>query len=280
MSETNTANPEMAELWNGPGARSWITAQALLDQAFRGFETLLATMAADAGARAVLDVGCGTGATTRAIASRIAPEGTAVGLDLSAPMIAHAERLAETEGSPARFLAGDAQTHAFPPDGFDLIVSRFGVMFFSDPVTAFQNLRRAAKPGAGLAMISWRSIEENPFMTVAERSAAPLLPDLPKRTGGGPGQFAFADQDYVHGILTDAGWTGVASERLDMVCAFPAAALDTYLSLMGPVGQMLAKSDEATRERVLSAIRAGFEEYIAGPDVQFTGACWLTRATA
>ena len=85
MSETNTANPEMAELWNGPGARSWITAQALLDQAFRGFETLLATMAVDAGARAVLDVGCGTGATTRAIASRIAPEGTAVGLDLSAP---------------------------------------------------------------------------------------------------------------------------------------------------------------------------------------------------
>jgi SAM-dependent methyltransferase len=279
MSDTNTANPQMAELWNGPGARSWITAQAVLDQAFHGFETLLVDMAAEAGAHAVLDVGCGTGATTRAIAGRITPEGTAFGLDLSAPMIAHAELLAEEESSPARFLAGDAQTHAFPPGEFDLIVSRFGVMFFSDPVAAFANLRRAAKPDAGLAMISWRSITENPFMTVAERAAAPLLPDLPKR-GGGPGQFAFADHDHVHSILDTAGWTDVSSEAIDMPCAFPAAALDTYLSLMGPVGQILAKSDDATREQVISAIRDGFSEYISGPDIQFTAACWMTRATA
>jgi SAM-dependent methyltransferase len=279
MSDSNTANPEMAELWNGPGARSWITAQALLDEAFRGFETLLADMAADAGARSVLDVGCGTGATTRAIAGRIAAEGSALGLDLSAPMIEHAEKLAEQEGSPARFLAGDAQTHDFPAASFDLIVSRFGVMFFSDPVDAFANLRRAAKPGATLAMISWRSIAENPFMTVAERAAAPLLPDLPKR-GGGPGQFAFADQNHVHGILDASGWTGVSSEPVDMICTFPASALDTYLSLMGPVGHMLAQSDDALRERVMSAIRGGFNEYKSGPDIQFTSACWLTRATA
>ena len=279
MSDMNTANPDMAALWNGPGARSWIAAQAVLDQAFHGFEALLADMAAEAGARAVLDVGCGTGATTRAIARRIVPDGTALGLDLSAPMIAHAEKLAEMEGSTARFLAGDAQTHNFPAAGFDLIVSRFGVMFFSDPVDAFANLRRAAKPGAALAMISWRSIEENPFMTVAERAAAPLLPDLPKR-GGGPGQFAFADREHVHGILNAAGWTDISSDALDMRCAFPAEALDTYLSLMGPVGQLLAKSDDATRDRVLSAIRDGFSEYISGPDIQFTAACWLTRATA
>ena len=280
MSDTNTANPEMAELWNGPGAHSWIAAQAVLDQAFHGFETLLADTAAEAGARAVLDVGCGTGATTRAIARRIAPEGTALGLDLSAPMIAHAEALAGKEGSAARFLAGDAQTYAFEPAGFDLIVSRFGVMFFSDPVGAFANLRRAAQPGAGLAMLSWRSMTENPFMTTAERSAAPLLPDLPKRNGGGPGQFAFADRHHVHGILDEAGWTGTTSEALDMTCTFPAAALDTYLGLMGPVGQYLARADEATHERVTRAIREGFSDYIAGADVQFTAACWLTRATA
>lgn len=279
MSDMHSANPEMAELWNGPGARSWITAQAVLDQAFRGFETLLADMATEAGARAVLDIGCGTGATTRAIAGRIAPEGTTLGFDLSAPMIAHAEMLADKEGSPARFLAGDAQTHNFPPASFDLIVSRFGVMFFSDPVSAFANIRHAAKPGASLSMISWRRIEENPFMTVAERAAASYLPDLPKRSGG-PGQFAFADQDHVHDILGAAGWTDVSSEALDMSCAFPASALDTYLSLMGPVGHILAKSDNATRERVLSAIRNGFNEYVSGTDIQFNAACWLTRATA
>jgi len=280
MTTDSEANPEQAKLWNGPGARSWIMAQTVLDQAFRGFETLLAEAAVSAGARAVLDIGCGTGATTRAIARALGPGSRTLGLDISAPMIARATELAGAEGSASQFHAGDAQTHAFEPAAFDLIVSRFGVMFFSDPVAAFANLRRAARPGGTLTMISWRSMTENPFMTVAERAAAPFLPDLPPRPAGGPGQFAFADQHHVHGILEEAGWKDAASEVLDMPCAFPLSSLDTYLGLMGPVGQMLAKADEVLQRQVIGAIRTAFDDYVEGPDIRFTGACWLTRAEA
>lgn len=280
MNAVPQANPEQSQLWNGPGARSWIAAQVVLDQAFLGFETLLADTVAEAGARSVLDIGCGTGATTRALARRLEPDGRALGADISAPMIARATELAAEEGSRAKFLTADAQTHVFEPEAFDMIVSRFGVMFFSDPVAAFANLHLATRPGGLLTMLSWRSITENPFMTAAEQAAQPFLPDLPKRAPNGPGQFAFADQHHVHGILEESGWKGAASEAIDMTCTFPASALDTYLGMMGPVGQMLAKAEDTLRQRVMNAIRQAFESYIVGPDIQFVAACWVTRATA
>jgi len=280
MSETPPANAEQAEQWNGPGARSWIQAQTLLDQTFLNFEKMLVEAVKAAGASTVLDIGCGTGATTRAIARQLSPEGRALGLDISAPMIARATELAKAEGSPAQFAAGDAQTQAFEPGSFDMITSRFGVMFFSDPVAAFSNLRGALKPEGQLAMVSWRSAAENPFMTVAERAAAPLLPDLPPRSSGPTGQFAFADPARIQGILDDSGWKNARSEAIDVTCTFPADALDTYLSLMGPVGQMLAQKDEDLKQRVIDAIRTSFETYIVGSNIAFTAACWMTRATA
>lgn len=129
-------------------------------------------------------------------------------------------------------------------------------------------------------MVSWRSAAENPFMTVAERAAAPLLPDLPPRRSGSTGQFAFADQTRIQGILDDSGWRDARSEAIDVTCAFPADALDTYLSLMGPVGQMLAQQDEDLKRRVVDAIRAAFETYLVGSNIEFIAACWMTRATA
>ncbi|KJS24141.1 MAG: SAM-dependent methyltransferase [Hyphomonadaceae bacterium BRH_c29] len=280
MSETPPANAEQAEQWNGPGARSWIQAQTLLDQTFLNFEKMLVEAVKAAGASTVLDIGCGTGATTRAIARQLGPDGRALGLDISAPMIARATELAKTEGSAALFAAGDAQTQAFEPGSFDMITSRFGVMFFSDPVAAFSNLRGALRPDGQLAMVSWRSAAENPFMTVAERAAAPLLPDLPPRRSGSTGQFAFADQTRIQGILDDSGWRGGRNEAIDVTCTFPADALDTYLSLMGPVGQMLAQQDDDLKRRVVDAIRTSFETYLVGSNIAFTAACWMTRATA
>jgi thiamine biosynthesis lipoprotein ApbE len=153
-------------------------------------------------------------------------------------------------------------------------------MFFSDPVAAFSNLRGALRPDGQLAMVSWRSAAENPFMTVAERAAAPLLPDLPPRRSGSTGQFAFADQTRIQGILDESGWKGAHSETIDVTCAFPVDALDTYLSLMGPVGQMLTQQDEDLKHRVIEAIRKSFETYIVGANIEFTAACWMTRATA
>ena len=120
-------------------------------------------------------------------------------LDSIPSMIAAARARAEREGVPATFICASAEDYAFEPAAFDMVASRFGVMFFTDSVRAFANLRRAATPGAGLRFIAWRSVPENPFMTTAERAAVPLLPELPARRPDGPGQFAFADRQHVRG---------------------------------------------------------------------------------
>ncbi|MGW1539718.1 class I SAM-dependent methyltransferase [Streptomyces sp. NPDC002309] len=277
-----TAERQEAEtpkaLWNGVAGRNWVAAQDLLDVLLKPFEPLLAEPVV-AGAR-VLDVGCGTGATTVAAARRAGAEGSCVGVDVAEPMIAAARARAEREGVPVEFVHADAATHDFAPGGFDLIVSRFGVMFFDDFAGAFENLRRAARPGAELRLIVWRGPQDNPFMTTAERAAAPLLPDLPHRDPDGPGQFAFAREDRVRGVLAESGWTGVAVEPLDVSCAMPRKELERYFTLLGPVGRILQETEEPTRSRVIAALHAAFAPYVRGTEVAFTAGCWLISASA
>jgi len=226
----------------------------------------------------VLDVGCGAGATTLAIARALAAGNECTGVDISEGLISAARARATQERVAAKFLCADAQTAEFPAAHFDLVVSRFGVMFFDDFVKAFANLRRAATAGAGLRAFTFRSAAENPFMTTAERAAAPLLPNLPPRKTGGPGQFALADRVRTETSLRDAGWRDVELRPVDVECRFPAAALDTYMTRLGPVGLYLSQVDAATQERVIDAVRAGFAPYVNGDQVRFTAACWLVCA--
>jgi SAM-dependent methyltransferase len=267
-------------LWNGPAGQAWVEEQAMLDGLFSPLERLLVEHVARTSPAAVLDVGCGTGATTLAIASRLGPASRCVGIDLSEPMLTAARMRAERAGVTAEFIRADAQDHAFEPATFEAIVSRFGVMFFADPVRAFANLRRAATDGARLQCIAWRGAAENPFMTAAERVAAPLLPDLPPRRGDGPGQFAFADRDHVEGILAASGWTAIDIQPIDVACAMPEAALVPYATRLGPVGLVLQGADQPTRTRVVEAMRAAFEPYVSGDQVRFTAACWSVGARA
>jgi SAM-dependent methyltransferase len=187
MNVAQQPDDEQARLWNGPAGRGWVEARHVLEEMFRPFEDLLVQVVSEAAASCVLDVGCGTGATTLAVARALGSKGYCTGIDLSEPMIAVARARAALDGQPASFICADAQTHAFAPASFDMIISRLGVMFFADPVQAFANLRQAARPDARLRFIAWRGAAENPFMTTAERAAKPLLPDLPARRPEGPG---------------------------------------------------------------------------------------------
>lgn len=162
----------------------------------------------------------------------------------------------------------------------DRIVSRFGVMFFDDPVRAFGNLRQALRHGGVLHAIARRSPGENPFMTTAERAAASLL-TLPARAEGGPGQFAFADADDVLDILNDSGWDQIDIAPLDVECSIARDDLPTYVSLLGPVGQALRAEglDPDVRQRVLSTVVDAFAPFVRGDRVVFTAACWSIRAS-
>ncbi|QNK67513.1 class I SAM-dependent methyltransferase [Variovorax sp. PAMC26660] len=280
MTITHPTGDEQAKLWNGPAGRAWVDTQASLDHLFQPLEDLLVEAASAGTGGRVLDVGCGTGATTLAVARLHSAKSQCVGVDISEPMIAAARNRAEREGSPASFICANAQTHAFEPASFDMVISRLGVMFFDDPVRAFANLRSAARDGAELRFIAWRSAAENPFMTTAERAAAPLLPNLPTRRPGAPGQFAFADRDRVQAVLEDGGWADVDIRPIDVDCTLPENDLLAYLSRLGPVGLALQTSDAQTRAQVIETVRAAFAPYVHGDEVRLSAACWMVSARA
>jgi SAM-dependent methyltransferase len=278
--EMERHNDEQAALWNGVAGQAWVDEEALLDRVLAPFQDLLVQEVRVSAARQVLDVGCGTGSTAVAVARLLDGSGRCTGIDVSEPMIAAARARAERERVPASFVCADAQVYAFQDGSFDMIISRFGVMFFADPVQAFTNLRRAATDGAGLRFVCWRSAAENPFMTTAERAAAPLLPDLPAREPDAPGPFALADAGRVARILQESGWTAIDIQPMDVPCTLREAELDRYLSRFGPVGLALGEADEPTRTRVMKTVRAAFDPFVHGGDVRYTAACWMVGAAA
>ncbi|MFE3102279.1 class I SAM-dependent methyltransferase [Nocardia tengchongensis] len=275
---TTPLDKDQAERWNGSSGNAWVDFQELIAQVMRPLQDLLVETARTDGAHRVLDVGCGTGGTTLAVARELGAR--CIGVDVAEPMIAAARANAARDGLPVEFLRADAQTHAFEPGDFDLVMSRFGVMFFADPVAAFANLRHATRPGGRLACVVWRDAADNPFFTTAEQAAAPLLPDLGPRIPDAPGQFGLANRERVAGILAEAGWTDIDITPVDADCVMPEPELTGYISRLGPVGLALLEVDEATRAEVVDVVRAAFEPFVHGDQARFTAACWLLRATA
>lgn len=198
----STSPVDQNTLWNGPGGQIWVAQQAILDGLFQPMADLLVAELPETVTQ-LLDIGCGTGASLLA-AGAARPAARCTGLDISAPMLAMARERAETAGLDADFILADAQRHPLPSAHFDWIQSRLGVMFFEDTGAAFANLHRATRPGAGLRFIAWRSADENPFMTTAERAVGDAL-ELPPRVPGAPGQFAFADGQRVQRLWLPAG---------------------------------------------------------------------------
>src|SRR5271165_255900 len=187
--------------WNSTAGRHWVERQESQD-------TLLAPILAAALERArlrpgehVVDIGCGTGASSIALAQQVGPSGQVLGVDVSAPMLARAaERL--PPAAPIKFARADATTYNFEPAVFDLLFSRFGVMFFAEPARAFANLRAALKPGGRLTFACWRKFDENGWLQVPLRAAQAHVPPLPRPGPEDPGPFSFADEARVQGILT------------------------------------------------------------------------------
>ncbi|RKH95796.1 class I SAM-dependent methyltransferase [Corallococcus sp. AB038B] len=280
MDDTRQPEDEQTKLWNGTAGHAWADNQEVLDAMFRPFEDLLAEAVVASSARQVLDVGCGTGSTTLAVARRLGTKGRCTGIDISEPMLAAARARAEQEGTPARFIRANAQLHAFEPASFDMIISRFGVMFFDDPVRAFANLRHAARNDAALLAIAWRSPSENPFMTTAERAAAPLVSNIPARRPDAPGQFAFADSNRIHRILEESGWAGIDIQPIDVTCTLPEKDLVNYLTRFGLLSRVLQDADDRTRTHVIETVRAAFEPFVHGAEVRYTAACWKVVARA
>jgi ubiquinone/menaquinone biosynthesis C-methylase UbiE len=274
-----TDERDMSAYWDRAG-RVWVEQQELLDRLYAPIAEAVVRRADLRNGEHVLDIGSGAGATTFAAAWRVGPTGRAVGADISAPLVELARRRAGEMGlEGVAFLLADAQTEAFAPT-FDAVVSRFGVMFFPDPVGAFANLRRALKPGGRLAFACWRGPEDNPISLVPLAAAAPFLPEPRAYEKDAPGRFGFADPDRMRAILEASGWRDIAIEPLDDPTPVSADELLTMSVRIGPLNPILSAMDEAGRDRIREAVARALEPYVENGVARMNSACWLVSAKA
>lgn len=276
-------NAEQITYWNDEFAKRWVAEQEALDRQLEPFgQKVLDALPVGTGDR-VLDVGCGCGATSLALARRVGPTGRVVGVDVSAPMLERARERARDAGlGHLEFLNADAQIHAFPPAGFDALCSRFGVMFFIDPIAAFTNLARALRPGAGVAFVCWQPLDRNPWMAVPMMAAAQQVPFPPPPGPDAPGPFAFRDRDRVRGILETAGFVQVAHESFEPELRLGGTnEIDDavrFVMQLGPVSAALREAGGDAATRVRDAIRDALRPF-HGPDgVRMASAAWVVSA--
>ena len=201
------------EYWNGAPGQKWVRNQAIMDASLADATAGLFARAAIAPGERVLDIGCGSGETSLMAAQAVGTQGAVTGLDISRPLLELARRRADGIAN-LNFIEADAATHAFEP-AFDLLLSRFGVMFFDDPYKAFANIRTAAAPGGRMAFVCWRTLGENEYAAMPFEIARPLMPPLPPANPHAPGPFALCDPDRLGGILAEAGFRNVEIGKLD-----------------------------------------------------------------
>lgn len=271
--------------WNGANGERWVANQIRLDAMLAPFGKAAIAAGAPAAGERILDIGCGAGATSFALAKRVGPLGHVVGIDISAPLIARAEEIRPPDMA-VTFRLADATAATFDDGRFDLLFSRFGVMFFDDPAAAFAHLRHALNPGGRLAFVCWRSAAENDWvrlpMDAIRQIVPPPLPPEPEA----PGPFSFGDPDRVRRILTEAGFSDIAVRPHDHIIPFGAGAtragaVNDAVEMafeVGPLSRVLADQPDAVRSRAAAAVRAAFAAKPGERSVLIDGAAWIVTA--
>ncbi|MGL3820885.1 class I SAM-dependent methyltransferase [Sphingopyxis sp. R3-92] len=279
-----TAQKKPTHDWDGNSGDNWVTHQMRLDLMLQAFgDAAMEAAAAQAGEQ-ILDIGCGAGVTSFALAERVGPAGHVLGADISPQLIARA-RADTPEGAAVEFQLADAATAPFPQAAFDLLFSRFGVMFFDDPVAAFRHMRSAIKAGGRLAFVCWRGAQENDWVRLPMAAIRDMVPPVPADPTA-PGPFAFADAARISGILADAGFDEIAIAPFDTSIPYGHGAtrdeaIDDALELafaVGPLSRALAGQPDEVRTQAAAAVRAAFAAQPGETSVWIDGAAWIVTA--
>jgi SAM-dependent methyltransferase len=272
------SNVEQLRSWDGGEGSYWAANADDYDHAVAEHHRALMAAAAVADADRVLDVGCGTGQTTRE-AARAATVGSALGVDLSSAMIGEARRRAVAEGlANVSFEQFDAQIHPFEAEAFDVVISRSGAMFFGDLVVAFTNIGRALRSGGRLVLLTWQPLSANEWIRefsgalAAGRNASPPPPDA-------PGPFSLSDPDRVRAVLTSAGFSDIELTALTAGMWFGTDADAASRFVLGQLGWRLEGLDDAGRNGAVDALRATIAAHETDAGVVYESAAWIISAT-
>jgi SAM-dependent methyltransferase len=276
------ANMAQQEYWNTIAGPRWVGLEGFVERRVRAVNDLLLTRSGVAAGERALEIGCGTGAFTVPLAEAVGAHGEVLGADISTAMLTQArKRLAETGLRNVELVEADAQTHEFAPGRFNLVTSRFGVMFFADPAAAFANLSRAARPEGRLCFACWGALEDNrhwliPYEVVV-RHLGPPAPKPPRT----PGPMAFADPDYVRSFLGTAGWAAITIHREtpDIIASTPQEEVE-HACIMGPSGRLIdeKKPDETMRQRIRAEIEDAFATALRGGNTRLPSTVLLVTA--
>ncbi len=274
-------NAEQIEFWNGEQSAKWVTNQDRLDALIEPFGVRAMDDAKVAPGERALDIGCGCGTTSLALGELVGPDGSVLGIDVSAPMLARAaERAREASQAHVAFENADAQTHAFAPGSRDVAFSRFGVMFFADPTRAFANVRKALRPGGRLSFACWRSVPENGWVVVPMSALSKVVDPPPPPEPGAPGPFSFADADRVREILKEAGFEAIDIDAHDEKLVLGDGledAVDFSLS-NGPASRLMLDATPEQRVRATEVVREALAPHARDGGVALPGAAWRVMA--
>jgi ubiquinone/menaquinone biosynthesis C-methylase UbiE len=282
-SQGHERNADQIAYWNGPGGQRWAARQAAQDVVLKPvLDALIERAKPDAGER-ILDVGCGSGASTNAFARKVGPSGHVFGVDVSEPMLERA-RQSTPKDAPVDYALADATVYPFDPANYDLLASRFGVMFFAEPAVSFANLRKALKPSGRLAFACWKEPRENPFFMAPLQAVYKHVPKLPQLGPEDPGPFSFASEARVNRILGKAGFSGIAMEpcQLELDVAIGRgldAAVQSALEI-GPASRALDGHPDDVRAAAVTSIREALGPFAKGSSVLLPAAIWIVTARA
>lgn len=276
-------NADQITYWNGPDGQRWADRQEAQDVLLGPVADSLIDRAGPVAGERVVDVGCGSGALSIALAQEVGPRGHVLGIDISGPMLARARQVAPA-GLPVEFVLADATVYSFAAASFDLLVSRFGVMFFADPALSFANLRKALKPSARLAFTCWREPRENPIFMTPLHAVYKHVPKLPPQAPEDPGPFAFASEARVQRILSEAGFASVALEprnlALDIAIGGGLEAAVQGALEIGPAARALAGQPPELVAAAANSIREALKPLAKGQSVLLPAAIWIVTARA
>ena len=276
-------NADQIAYWNGPGGARWAERQASQDILLAPVAEILIDRAKPSPGERVIDVGCGSGATTNAFAQKVGLSGHVFGIDVSGPMLDRARQVTPKE-APVDYALADATVYPFDPESFDLLASRFGVMFFADPVRSFANLRRALRPTGRLAFACWREPRENPWMMTPLQAVYQHVPKLPQMAPEDPGPFAFASEERVRRILGEAGFKDIALEAcplaLDLAIGRGLEAAVQGALEIGPASRALDGHPAEVRAAAANTVRETLARFVDGSSVRLPGSIWLVTARA